>query len=208
MSIHSTQGRRGPPASAKLATSPTVAFRQADHDGSHKFHGNSSQPERWPSSFGRAPARHGRDQGYFSRTYVPGASSNGGCFALPIRGGAPCRTRARRKPRRPIRPPAALVARRTLQPLLGGGGRRITGLFGPVGAFATGRIDDPCDMTAGGTHEPHVTAKQLCDAPGGVPGHDVVLLRPDRIGVLANAAEIDHLVLERDLPGSIRLFST
>jgi hypothetical protein len=28
---------------------------------------------------------------YFSITYVPGASSRGGCFALPIGGGAPFR---------------------------------------------------------------------------------------------------------------------
>src|SRR5829696_7254484 len=41
----------------------------------------------------------------------------------------------------------------------------------------------------------HVTAEQLCDAPGRIPGHDVVLFRSHRIDVLTNAAEINRLAL-------------
>src|SRR5919107_1209327 len=69
----------------------------------------------------------------------------------------------------------------------------------PVGALAAWRVDDPGNMSAGGPYKPHVTAKQLRDAPGRVPGHHVVLLRSHRIRVLANATKINCLTFERDI---------
>src|SRR5688572_11271932 len=86
-----------------------------------------------------------------------------------------------------------------LQPLLGTARCRVVSPPGPVGPFAPWRIDDPCNMAAGGSYEPHIASKQLRDAPSSVPGNDVIFLRTHRIGILTNAAEINHLALERDL---------
>src|SRR4051794_40874471 len=110
-------------------------------------------------------------------------------------------TRAGREPSRPVGPPAALVLRGALEPLLRAARVRVLDLPRPVGAFAPWRIDDARDVTAGGEHEPHVAPEQLRDAPSGVPRYDVVLFRPDRVGVEANAAEIDRHALKRDFPG-------
>src|SRR3954452_15272409 len=110
-------------------------------------------------------------------------------------------TRAGREPSRPVGPPAPLVLRGALEPLLRAAGVRVLDLPRPIGALAARWVDDARDMAAGGPDEPHVAPEQLCDAPSGVPGHDVIFLRPDRIGVEANAAEIDRHALERDFPG-------
>src|SRR5208283_1102436 len=86
------------------------------------------------------------------------------------------------QPSRPVRPPASVVAGRRLVPLARAGGLR-AGPRDPVGPLAARRVDDPRDMTAGGQRETHGAAEELGDAPGGVPRHDMVLLRADRIGV-------------------------
>src|SRR3954471_13521548 len=108
---------------------------------------------------------------------------------------------ASRKPTGPIRPPAALVFRGALHPLLWAARIRIVNFSGPVRALAARRVDDSRDMAAGGQHEPHLAAKQLCDPPRRVPRHDVVLLRPDRIGLEGNTAEVDWDTLERNVAG-------
>src|SRR5215210_2608907 len=84
------------------------------------------------------------------------------------------------KPGRPVGPPAALVLRGALQPLLRAVRIRVFALPSPVSALAARRVDDAGDVAAGGEHEPHVAAEQLGDTPGGVPGHDVVLFGADR----------------------------
>src|SRR4051812_34001191 len=56
-------------------------------------------------------------------------------------------------------------------------------------------------MPAGGKHVAQSSPEQLCDAPSRVPGHDVVLLAAYRIGVLADAAQIDRLALQPDRAG-------
>src|SRR5687768_8651338 len=93
------------------------------------------------------------------------------------------------------------MATGALQPLLGTACCRISALPGPVSAFTSWRIDDPCYMAAGGSYEPHIASKQLCDPPSSVPGHNVILLRTHCIGILANTAEIDRLALNCDLAG-------
>src|SRR3954452_7743106 len=98
---------------------------------------------------------------------------------------------ASRKPPGPIRPPAALVLRRALHPLLWAARIGVFNLSGPVIALAARRVDDSRDMAAGGQYEPHLAAKQLCDAPRRIPRHDMVLLRADRIRLQANTAEVD-----------------
>src|SRR3954453_18019735 len=100
-------------------------------------------------------------------------------------------TRADREPSRPVGPPAALVLRGALQPLLRAAGVRILDLTRPIGALAARWVDDARDVTARGPDEPHVAAEQLRDPPSGVPGHDVILLGADRIGVETDAAEIE-----------------
>ena len=77
----------------------------------------------------------------------------------------------------------------------------------PIIALAASRVDNARDMAAGSEHEPHVAAEQLRNAPAGVPGDDVVLLRSDRVGVEANAAETSGTPFSVILPASIRLFS-
>src|SRR5215207_2909797 len=86
-----------------------------------------------------------------------------------------------------------------LQPLLRIARCPVSSLPGPVGTLTTRRVDDPGNMAARGADEPHVPAEQLCDAPGCVPRHNVILLCPYGIGVLANAAKINRLPLECDL---------
>ena len=109
--------------------------------------------------------------------------------------------RSRREPGRPVGPPTALVARGTLEPLLGAACRGIAGFPYPVCTFAAGRIDDPCDMAAGSAYKPDVAAEQLRDAPRRVPGHNVVFLRTDSVSVQANAP------FSLTAPGLTRLFS-
>src|ERR671912_3028721 len=92
------------------------------------------------------------------------------------------------------------MSARALKPLLRST-CRFARLPRPVGAFAAWRVDDPGNMSARGSYKPHIATKQLRDAPGRVPGHNVVLLCPDRIGVLPNAAKIKRLTVERDLAG-------
>src|SRR5262249_25235264 len=98
------------------------------------------------------------------------------------------------QPRRPVRPPAPLVAGCRLEPCLRVGGPR-PGLRDPVGPLAPRWVDDPRDMAAGGQHEPHGAADELGDPPSGLPRYDVILLRADRIGVLWDATEVDRLAL-------------
>ena len=43
-------------------------------------------------------------------------------------------------------------------------------------------------------------ACQLRDPPGRAPGHDVVLLGAHRVNGLVNAAQVDRLPEQRDLP--------
>src|SRR6476469_10982735 len=49
------------------------------------------------------------------------------------------------EPRCPVGPPAAIVARGGLPPMLCGGRRRVD-LVRPIGALAAGRVDDARDM--------------------------------------------------------------
>src|SRR5579875_479683 len=66
-------------------------------------------------------------------------------------------------------------------------------------AFAlAGRVDDACDVAAAAQHEARVTIGQLRDAPSRLPGEDVVLLRADRVDVLANLPEIDGDPFQHD----------
>src|SRR5215217_8420257 len=90
---------------------------------------------------------------------------------------------------------------RALQPLVRIARRSITSLPRPIHPFASWRIDDPGNVAARGTHKPHATAEELRDTPGSVPRNDMVLFRPDRVGVLANAGKINRLALEGDFAG-------
>jgi hypothetical protein len=80
------------------------------------------------------------------------------------------------------------MAAGALQPLLGIVHYPVPILPSPVSSLSTWWVDDPGNMAAGGAHEPHVPANQLRDVPRCVPGHNVVLLRPHRIGVAACSA--------------------
>src|SRR5215211_658259 len=125
----------------------------------------------------------------------------GRVLEIAHRRGRAFRARSGGEPGGPVGPPAALVALGALQPLLRAARRGIADYPCPVSAFAARRIDDPCNMAAGGAHVPHVAAEQLRDTPRTIPWHDVVLLGADRVGVEANAAEIDGLALKRDCAG-------
>src|SRR5690349_19875941 len=70
-----------------------------------------------------------------------------------------------------------------------------------VASLAARRVDDAGDVPAGGEDVTHGPAKQLGDAPRRIPRHDVVLLTADRIGILADAAQIDRFTLQLDLAG-------
>src|SRR5215217_9022044 len=74
---------------------------------------------------------HDISAGRILQRWVLRAAHRGWC-ALPARAGG--------KPQCPVRPPAPFMAAGTLQPLLGAARRHIADLFGPVGAFATGRV--------------------------------------------------------------------
>src|ERR1019366_6524106 len=66
-------------------------------------------------------------------------------------------------------------------------------LVRPIGAFAARRVDDAGDVAARRENKAHLAARELGDAKGRVPRHDVVLLRPDRVNVLTDAAEVQRL---------------
>ena len=74
-------------------------------------------------------------------------------------------------------------------------------LVRPIGAFAARRVDDAGNVAAGREDETHLAARELGDAPSRVPGHDVVLLRADRVDVQPDAAEVQCLALQLDLAG-------
>src|SRR5215467_14880441 len=122
-----------------------------------------------------------------------------------MRGAAHCRGCGQyagsfRKPGGPVHPPAAIVLGRILPPCLGrleAGG----GLNRPICAFATRRIDDPGNVTAGSNHETHVTAHELRDTPSRPPGHNVVLLGSDGIDVVPDTAQIEFFSVQLDPAG-------
>src|SRR3954451_13484617 len=58
-------------------------------------------------------------------------------------------TRAGREPSRPVGPPAALVLRGALEPLLRAAGVRVLDLPRPIGALAARWVDDARDVAAG-----------------------------------------------------------
>ena len=86
------------------------------------------------------------------------------------------------EPGEPVRPPAPVVALGGGAPALGRVGVAV--LVRPIGAFATWRIDDAGNVAARCENEVYLAARELGDAKGRVPGHDVVFLRPDRVDVL------------------------
>src|SRR5438067_10315895 len=61
----------------------------------------------------------------------------------------------------------------------------------PIASPLAGRIDDTGNMATPTQGKAHRTVDKLCDAPGRLPGDNMVLLGTNGIDILANLAEVN-----------------
>src|SRR5947209_4333687 len=108
-------------------------------------------------------------------------------------------TGARFQPIYPVRPPAAVVVFGAIKPLVS---ILHPLIVCPIAFRLAGWIDDSGNMAAATQGKACLlTAGKLADAPGRLPGHDMVLLCTNGVDILANLAEVDGYTLQDDLVG-------
>src|SRR5947209_2562056 len=98
----------------------------------------------------------------------------------------------------PVRPPAAIVVFGALKPLLSALHPLIVR---PIAFAFSGWIDDAGNVATATQGKVCLAAGELGDAPGRLPGHDMVLLCANSVDILANLAEINGYTLQDDLVG-------
>src|SRR5690349_17583763 len=98
----------------------------------------------------------------------------------------------------PVGPPGALVVFGALKPLVGALRPLVVR---PIAFGLAGRIDDAGNMAAATQGKACLAAGELRDAPGRLPGNDMVLLRTNSIDILVDLAEVNGHTLQDDLVG-------
>src|SRR5947209_20277726 len=71
----------------------------------------------------------------------------------------------------------------------------------PVASAFTGWIDDAGNVATATQGKACLAPGQLADAPGRLPGHDMVLLCTNSVDILVNLAEVNGNTLQDNLVG-------
>src|SRR5437588_6817981 len=69
----------------------------------------------------------------------------------------------------------------------------------PIASPLAGRIDDTGNMATPTQGKAHGTVDKLCDAPGRLPGDNMVLLRTNCIDILTDLAEVNRYAFQDKL---------
>src|SRR5579859_1587566 len=104
--------------------------------------------------------------------------------------------RAWLEPIQPVGPPTPVVLCGPGQPLVGVDRWLVVG---PVALALGGWVDDASNMAAAAEDEAYGAVGKLRDAPGRLPGDDVVLFRANGIDVLADLAQVNRNAPEDNL---------